>query len=144
MSAFTDGEVAYLTGQQLGRLATVGSDGRPTVRPVGVIYDAEADAIVIGGVAGSNMAGSKKFRDARRHPDVSFVIDDLAATDPWTPRGIEIRGRAETFTEDGEQVGERLGAPFPFEPAWILIRPRRILSWGIDGDSFETTARDVT
>ncbi|MBG0829636.1 PPOX class F420-dependent oxidoreductase [Planomonospora sp. ID67723] len=143
MSAFTDGEVAYLTGQPLGRLATVGRDGRPAVRPVGVVYDPEAEAIVIGGVAGSGMAGSKKFRDARHHPDVAFVIDDIAAVDPWTPRGIEIRGRAETYDEGGKQVGERLGAPFPFDPAWILIRPRRILSWGIDNDSFAMAARDV-
>jgi pyridoxamine 5'-phosphate oxidase family protein len=143
MSVFTDGEVAYLTGQPLGRLATVGPDGRPAVRPVGVIYDPEAEAIVIGGVTGSNMAGSKKFRDARGHPDVAFVVDDVAAVDPWTPRGIEIRGRAQTSTEGGEQVGERLGAPFPFEAAWILIRPRRILSWGIDDGPYELKARDV-
>ncbi|WP_329081954.1 MULTISPECIES: PPOX class F420-dependent oxidoreductase [unclassified Streptosporangium] len=143
MSAFTDDEIAYLTGQPLGRLATVGRDGRPTVRPVGVIYDPEAGAIVIGGVAGSDMAGSKKYRDARHHPHVSFVIDDLAAVDPWTPRGIEIRGYAETYTEGGEQVGERLDAPFPFDPAWILIRPRRILTWGIGNGSFEMSAREV-
>ncbi|GAA3167593.1 PPOX class F420-dependent oxidoreductase [Planomonospora alba] len=143
MSVFTDDEVAYLTGQPLGRLATVGRDGRPAVRPVGVIYDPETEAIVIGGVAGSGMAGSKKFRDSRHNPDVAFVVDDLAAVDPWTPRGIEIRGRAETRTEGGERVGERLGAPFPFDPAWILIRPRRILTWGISTGSFEMSARDV-
>ncbi|MFC6403103.1 PPOX class F420-dependent oxidoreductase [Planobispora longispora] len=142
MSAFTDGEVAYLTKQPLGRLATVGRDGRPAVRPV--VYDPEAEAIVIGGAAGTGMAGSKKFRDARDHPDVAFVIDDIAAVDPWTPRGIEIRGHAETYDEGGERVGERLGAPFPFDPAWILIRPRRILSWGIDNGSYEMSARDVS
>ncbi|MFD1932372.1 PPOX class F420-dependent oxidoreductase [Nonomuraea mangrovi] len=143
MSAFTDDEVAYLTSQPLGRLATVGPDGRPSVRPVGVIYDPASGGLVIGGVAGSDMAGSKKFRDARSHPDVAFVVDDLAAVDPWTPRGIEIRGHAETHTEGGEQVGERLDAPFPFEPAWILIRPRRILTWGIGTGAFELTARAV-
>ncbi|GAA2988972.1 hypothetical protein [Streptosporangium longisporum] len=47
-------------------------------------------------------------------------------------------------------MGGRLGAPFPFDTAWILIRPRRILTWGVDGDFFETgdffgtSARDVT
>lgn len=143
MSAFSDAEVAYLTSQPLGRLATVGPDGRPAVRPVGVIYDPAAQAIVIGGAAGTGMADSKKFKDARHHPDVSFVVDDLAAVEPWTPRGIEIRGHAETYLEGGEQVGERLGAPFPFDPAWILIRPRRILTWGIDTGSFELTARKV-
>ncbi|MFI6295362.1 PPOX class F420-dependent oxidoreductase [Nonomuraea sp. NPDC050790] len=140
MSAFTPAEIEYLTGQPLGRLATVGADGRPSARPVGVIYDPGSGGLIVGGVVGSGMAGSKKFRDARRNPDVSFVVDDLASVDPWTPRGIEIRGVAETFDEGGARVGERLAAPFPFEEAWMLIRPRRILAWGIEG---EFAAREV-
>jgi pyridoxamine 5'-phosphate oxidase family protein len=31
----------------------------------------------------------------------------------------------------------------PFDPAWIRIRPRRIVAMGIDGGSFELSARDV-
>jgi pyridoxamine 5'-phosphate oxidase family protein len=139
-AAFTESEIEYLKDQPLARLATVGRDGRPHVTPVGAFYDPDADAIVTGGI---NMAESKKFRDAQRRPEVAIVVDDLAAVDPWTPRGIEIRGHAETRTEGGEEVGERIRAGFPFSPAWILIRPRRILSWGIDTDSFELTARDV-
>jgi pyridoxamine 5'-phosphate oxidase family protein len=75
--------------------------------------------------------------------DAEVVIDDLAAVNPWTPRGIEIRGRAETHTDGGEEVGKRLGASFPFNPAWIRIRPRRILAWGIETGSYELTARNV-
>jgi pyridoxamine 5'-phosphate oxidase family protein len=112
---FTDAEIAYITSQPLGRLATVGPDGRPHVMPVGVFYDPEAEA----------------------------VVDNLAAVDPWTPRGIEIRGDAETHTTGGEEAGRRVSASFPFSPAWIRIRPRRILAWGIDTGSFELTARDV-
>ncbi len=141
MSTFTEAEVAYLNSQLLGRLATVGANGRPHVMPVGVFYEPDSESIVIGGAG--NMVGSKKFRDARRRPDVAFVVDDLAAIDPWTPRGIEIRGRAETHTDGGEEVGKRVGASFPFESAFIRIRPRRILSWGIDQGSFELSARDV-
>ncbi len=141
MSTFTNAEVEYLNSQPLGRIATVGPDGRPHVMPVGVFYDPETQAIVIG--SASDMAASKKFRDAQRRPDVALVIDDLAAVDPWTPRGIEIRGRAETHTDGGEEVGERLGAGFPFNPAWIRIRPRRILAWGIDSGSFALSARDA-
>jgi len=143
MSTFTDAEVEYLNSQLLGRLATVGPDGRPHVVPVGVFYDPETQTIVIGGHAGSDMAASKKFRDAGRRPNVAFVVDDLVSVDPWRPRSIEIRGRAETYSDGGEEVGKRIGANMPFDPAWIRIRPRRILAMGIDGDPFELSARDV-
>ncbi|GAA0929818.1 PPOX class F420-dependent oxidoreductase [Nonomuraea longicatena] len=143
MSVFTEGEIAYLTGQPLGRFATVDAKGRPSARPVGVVFDPAADALVVGGVTGSNMAGSKKFRDVLVNPDVSFVVDDLASVDPWLPRGVEVRGVAETFLDGGVEEGLRLGAPFPFEPAWIRIRPRRIVSWGLTGDAFANEAREV-
>lgn len=141
MSAFTDSEIEYLKSQPLGRIATVGTDGRPHVTPVGVFYDPDSQTLAIGSAA--DMSASKKFRDARRHPDVAVVVDDLAAIDPWTPRGIEIRGRAETNASGGEEVGTRLDAGFPFDAAWIRIRPRRVLAWGIDGSSFELVARDI-
>ncbi len=48
MSVFTHPEIDYLTSQRLGRLATVGPDGRPHVVPVGFRYNAELDAIDIG------------------------------------------------------------------------------------------------
>ncbi|GAA4422435.1 PPOX class F420-dependent oxidoreductase [Georgenia halophila] len=147
MTTFTDAEIAYLRRSALdgplGRLATVGPHGRPHVAPLGVMYDPATESILIGGHTGSNMAGSKKFRDAQRHPDVALVVDDLASTEPWLPRGIEIRGHADTFTDGGEETGGRLEAPFPWDPAWIRIRPRRILAWGIDTGSFELVARDV-
>lgn len=143
MSTFTEAEVEYLSSQPLGRLATVDPDGRPHVTPVGVFYDPETQTIVIGGHAGSNMAASKKFRDAQSSPDVSFVVDDLASVDPWTPRSIEIRGRAEPHTEGGEEVGGRIVANMPFDPAWIRIRPRRILAVGVEGGPFDLNARDV-
>ncbi|HEY7484948.1 MAG TPA: PPOX class F420-dependent oxidoreductase [Streptosporangiaceae bacterium] len=140
MSIFTDAEVEYVRSQPLGRLATIDAQGRPHVMPVGVFYDPEAEAVVIGG---HGMGASKKFRDAQRRPDVAIVIDDLASVDPWTPRGVEIRGHAETHTEGGEEAGKRVGATFTFSPEWIRVRPRRILAWGIDTGSYNMTARDV-
>ncbi|HZD37627.1 MAG TPA: PPOX class F420-dependent oxidoreductase [Actinomycetes bacterium] len=141
MATFTDAEVDYLSGQPLARLATVGADGRPHVMPVGFFYEPETQAIVIG--SGGEMAASKKFRDVQRRPDVALVVDDLASMDPWTPRGIEIRGRAEAFASGGEEVGKRLGARFPFNRAWIRVRPRRVLAWGIEGSPYGMSARDV-
>jgi pyridoxamine 5'-phosphate oxidase family protein len=70
---FTANEIDYLNGQLLGRLATVGPDGRPHIVPVGVFCDPETRTIVIGGHAGTGMAASKKFRDARRQTD-SFEL----------------------------------------------------------------------
>jgi pyridoxamine 5'-phosphate oxidase family protein len=140
-NTFTDAETAYLNSQPLGRLATVGADGRPHVTPVGVFHDPETQTIVIGGTG--ELPASKKFRDAQRRPDVAIVVDDLASVDPWTPRGIEIRGRAETFRDGGEAVGQRLRAGFQFNAAWIRIHPRRIVAWGIDSGSHERVARDV-
>jgi pyridoxamine 5'-phosphate oxidase family protein len=141
MTTFTDAEIEYFNSQRLGRLATVDARGRPHVAPVGFFYERETGAIVIGGAM--NMAATKKFRDAARRPEVAFVVDDLASLDPWTPRGVEIRGHAETHVSGGEEVGRRLGAPFRFNPAYIRIRPERVLAWGIDADSYSLTARDV-
>jgi len=134
---FTPAELDYLNGQTLGRFATVGPSGAPHVVPVGVFLD--AGVVVIGGVAG--MSTTKKFRDASRNPAVALVVDDMESAAPWNPRGIEIRGHAETFEEGGEEVGLRIGAPIRFDRAWIRLVPRRIVTWGIEGTG--RTARTV-
>lgn len=141
MTTFTSTEIEYLTSQPLGRFATVGKDGRPHVMPVGVFFDPESQTLVIGSAA--SMAESKKFRDARANPDVAIVIDDLASVDPWTPRGIEVRGIAEPQLSGGAEVGRRLGAGFPFDEVYLRIHPRRIVSWGIDTSAYAAAARDV-
>ena len=115
MSVFVEAELQYLSGgRQLGRLATVGTDGTPHVVPVGWIYNAARDTIDVGG---NELAATKKFRDAARSGRAAIVIDDLASTDPWRPRGIEIRGRAEAIE-----------LPTPL----IRIHPERIVSWGLE------------
>jgi pyridoxamine 5'-phosphate oxidase family protein len=114
MSVFTDDELQYLTGgRQLGRVATVGADGTPHVVPVGWIYNAASDTIDIGG---RELTETKKFRDVSRSERAAIVIDDLESTDPWRPRGVEVRGR-----------GEAIELPTPL----IRIHPERIVSWGL-------------
>jgi pyridoxamine 5'-phosphate oxidase family protein len=127
MSVFTAGEIEYLQGQRLGRMATVGPNGRPHVAPVGFRLDAEAQAIEIGG---HNLATSKKWRDLKASASIAFVVDDLERVDPWTPRGIEIRGHAELFEQGGERLGPGFGA------SWIRVVPERIIAWGIDAPTF--------
>ena len=62
---------------------------------------------------------TKKFRDVARTGRAAIVIDDLASTNPWRPRGVEVRGRAEALEQ----------------PALIRIHPERIVSWGIESES---------
>jgi pyridoxamine 5'-phosphate oxidase family protein len=114
MSVFNEIELQYLTGgRQLGRIATVGADGTPHVVPVGWIYNAASETIDVGG---HELAATKKFRDVARTERAAIVIDDLESTDPWRPRGVEVRGR-----------GEAIALPTPL----IRIHPERIVSWGL-------------
>lgn len=126
MSVFTQAEIAYLEGGLLGRLATVGPDGTPHVAPVGMIsHNADLDTMDVGG---HDLANTKKFRDVRRIGRAALVVDDLVSADPFRPRGIEIRGRAEAIEE-----------PSPV----IRIHPERIVGWGIDTGGFERNSRSV-
>ena len=125
MSAFTPPEIQYLTGQGLARLATVGPDGQPHVVPVTFTFNAEEDAIDVGGI---NFGETKKWRDARQNPLVTFLLDDVLR-DPRRARAIEVRGRAEALTSGGGKINPR----FPnFAEEFLRIRPTRILSWGLE------------
>jgi pyridoxamine 5'-phosphate oxidase family protein len=127
LSVFTDAEVRYLAGgQQLGRIATVGADGTPHVVPVAWIYNAARDTIDVGG---HGLEQSKKFRDVARTGRAAIVIDDLASTDPWHPRAVEVRGRAEA-----------IALPTPL----IRIYPERIVSWGLEARRSARTVAQST
>jgi pyridoxamine 5'-phosphate oxidase family protein len=67
-------------------------------------------------VGGRDLEQSKKFRDVTRNGRAAIVIDDLESTDPWHPRAVEVRGRAEA-----------IALPTPL----IRIHPERIVSWGL-------------
>jgi pyridoxamine 5'-phosphate oxidase family protein len=121
MSVFTDDEIAYMSSQRLGRLATA-ADGQPHVVPVSFRYNPELDTIDIGG---HDFAQRKKFRDVQRNPRVAFVVDDLASIDPWRPRGIEIRGECEVLRVGGKGIMPR------FDDEMFRIKPERIFSWGL-------------
>ncbi len=142
MDAFTDSELRYLRSQLLGRLATVGPDGMPHVVPLGYRHDPDDDTIVVG--SAGDMAASKKYRDVERTGKATLVVDDLASTNPWTPRGIEIRGVAQTHSTGGAEVGRRLRIPFAMDESYIRITPVRVVTWGIDSDATRPAARTVT
>jgi pyridoxamine 5'-phosphate oxidase family protein len=129
---FTEDEIEYLQSQLLGRLATVDTSGRPQNNPVGFVVEQAANQVVIGG---HGMGASRKFRNVTVNPNVAFVVDDLASVDPWTPRGVEIRGVAEALADQEP--------PMPgFDRDVIRITPTWIGVWGIEpGTSFEIAVR---
>jgi pyridoxamine 5'-phosphate oxidase family protein len=113
--------VAYLATQRLGRLATVDRDGAPQNNPVGFRYNPDLGTIDIGG---RNMGASRKFRNLAANPRVAFVVDDLASTQPWRPRMVEIRGHAEALR--GQDYGQG------FSPEIIRIYPDRVINFGLE------------
>ena len=127
MSIFTDNEREYLLSQRLGRLATVRPEGTPQIAPVGFRYNAELDVIDIGG---RFMSHTKKFRNIQQNPHVSLVIDDVLP--PWQPRGVEIRGTAQTLPTGGKAL---FGANYEADDAIIRITPERVIGWGLDKDT---------
>jgi pyridoxamine 5'-phosphate oxidase family protein len=121
----TEAERAYLKSQPLARLATVDPNGAPQNNPVGVFLDEETGDILIGGGA---MGASRKFRNVRANAHVALVVDDLVSRDPWTVRGLEIRGTAVAL-EDADP-------PVPFMSREVIrITPTWITSWGVDPDA---------
>lgn len=112
-SVFSERELAYLASQRLARIATASLTGRPDVAPVGFALD--ADAIVSGGL---DIAKTVRFKNLLENPRATIVIDDLASTNPWTPRGVKVHGSVSIETPDG---GLR-----------IRIVPEVIWSWGIN------------
>jgi pyridoxamine 5'-phosphate oxidase family protein len=119
--SFIEIEIDYLASQQLGRLATIQPDGTPQLSPVGFTYNAGLGTIDIGGY---NMAASRKFRNLAHNDKVAFVVDDIASTNPWRVRCLEIRGIAEGIENPSDSAAGMDGAI-------IRVRPRRIISFGI-------------
>jgi pyridoxamine 5'-phosphate oxidase family protein len=123
MAELTNAQIEYLAGQRLGRLATAGSDHKPHVIPTSFRYNADLRTIDVGG---HHVATTKKYRDVQNNGWAAIVVDDLVSVDPWTPRMLEIRGRAEAVPEGGSHLGPGFG------DAFIRIYPEKINSFGID------------
>jgi pyridoxamine 5'-phosphate oxidase family protein len=116
MGVFTEGEVAYLASQRLARLATASASGQPDVSAVG--FGLEEDAIVSGGI---DLTKTIRWHHLKENPRATIVIDDLASTDPFSPRGVKVRGAAIVEDHDGRPR--------------IRIVPEVIWSWGINQDA---------
>jgi pyridoxamine 5'-phosphate oxidase family protein len=123
MSVFSEAELAYLRSQRLARLATIGPDGAPQVRPVGYRVDPATGTIDIPGLRNPS---TQKWRNVARDGRVALVVDDVVP-DPWQPRALEVRGTAEVLPDVLPDDA------FPgVQPGVIRIHPRRILVFGIE------------
>jgi pyridoxamine 5'-phosphate oxidase family protein len=125
MTVFTERELAFLSEQLLGRLATVRRDGTVQNNPVTFGFNTALQTIDIDG---HGMETSQKFRNVAAGSSVSLVVDDVASVNPWSVRCLEIRGSAEALPEATNAAGEPTGA-------LIRIHPRRVLSFNIDPDA---------
>jgi pyridoxamine 5'-phosphate oxidase family protein len=133
--AFTESEISYLDAQQLGRLATLRTDGTLQNSPVGFHYNRELGTIDIGGF---NLTASRKYLNVAANGQVAFVVDDIPSVSPWKVRCLEIRGTAEAIAEPADSA-----APVGDGPI-IRIHPTRVISWGIDPAETALGKRNVT
>lgn len=113
MSVFTELELGYLSSQPLMRFATASLSGRPDVATVA--FSVDGDDIV---TAGFDIAKTVRYRNVQDNPRAMVVIDDLAATEPWSPRGIKVRGRVRI---EPDPRGEK-----------FRIVPEVVWSWGVN------------
>ena len=122
---FTADEYRYLAARRDGRLVTIGAGDAPQIHPVSFRIDADGGAIEIGG---PRIRDSQKYRNIRRDPSVSLIVDDESASlhgaDAAGARAIQIHGMADL----SERPHQRLGGA----PTSSVIRPVRIESWNIE------------
>jgi pyridoxamine 5'-phosphate oxidase family protein len=116
MGVFTEAETAYLTSQRMARLATASPTGQPDV--AAVTFDIDGDTIVSGGF---DITKTVRYGYLQKNPRAVIVIDDLASVDPWSSRGVKVRGSA---TLEGAPGAMR-----------IRIVPEVIWSWGLNTDA---------
>jgi pyridoxamine 5'-phosphate oxidase family protein len=111
---FAEEESNYLCQQRLGRIATSTPEGQPHVVPV--VYEFDGKFVYF---SGWNLEKSLKYRTILNNPRVAFVVDDLVSVTPWRPRGIELKGTAQVFEENGS--------------SYVRITTSSKRSWGLDG-----------
>jgi pyridoxamine 5'-phosphate oxidase family protein len=74
------------------------------------------------------MGATRKFRNLRTNAQVALVIDDVVSTDPWTVRGLEIRGTAVALSDVDPPVSFMSREVIRITPTWVT-------AWGLDPDA---------
>ena len=125
----------YLTGKEVGVLATVNPDGSPLAMPMWFVHDRDGLALV-------SQADDMKVRNMRQDPRVGFVVESGSG---GTIECIIVQGRVTFLSSESDRsrVGARFidkygvhmekrwnGRSVPGSRALFLIQPRRIKVWG--------------
>lgn len=121
-SIYSEPETQYLKSQQLARIATVSSKGKPDVSPVAFKFD--VSYFFVGSHSQEIFLTTRKYKNVRDgNKQIALSIDDLESVQPWKPRGIKLNGIAEIVEHNGM-----------FGPGKNLqIIPIVSWSWGISG-----------
>ncbi len=117
---FSDLDKAFILSHPLGRLATITSDGSPTVVPV----TAELRADLTLAVTGFQVTRSVKWHNLARDPRFAYVLDEGIGE---SAAGLLVRGRA-SLVEDREL---------------IVLLPDHLVSWGIESHPFTRISRHL-
>lgn len=130
LAEFSKSEERFLKMNELGRLATVSTDGTPHVVPVCYIYHG-------GKLIVATDYGTKKYRNVLANDRVAFVVDVYRPN-----RGILVQGKAQILeTGPGFREVYRLfykkfswvrADPWKEgEAPFITIEPTNKVSWGL-------------
>ena len=114
---FTQAEIEYINTQPLGRIGTASPKGRPDV--AAIAYDFDGEYFYISGRVNER---TRKYRNTKKNPRASLVIDDLASTRPWRPRGLKVFGTID-FVQRKGYVGEK---------EYLRLKPTRKTAWGLE------------
>ena len=115
---FSKEEVDFISSQLLARIGTASPKGRPDVAVVGFDFDGTFFY-----VSGRNNEATWKYKNAKRNPRASLVIDDLPSVKPWRTRGIKVFGSVDFVHYAGKSSGER---------EYLRIKPECKYSWGLE------------
>lgn len=134
MGKFSQKELEFLGEQLVGRLATVSRDQFPHVTPL--CYATDGERLYL-----NTAYDSKKARNIRENPKVSFVADDYLS---WEKiRGVLVSGKAELISRGKlHRIGRDLiykkypkyqeDYPIQEGSGYILvITPTKVISWGL-------------
>lgn len=135
MNTFSQKELDYFRGQQVGRIATISENHSPHVTPVAFAADEQKLYLNI-------QHTSKKARNIRKNPQVQFVVDDVPTFEDV--RGVLVSGKAELISSGNfHELGrELLYRKYPkyqeqypiqeggFSKYILVITPTKIRRWG--------------